>query len=64
MEARAIAQYGQAAEMSQDPAAREAYRFLVEEERRHYHQLKTHWEKLAGRAFPDVDNDPVRSAEE
>ena len=53
MEKRAIEQYSQAGEGSKDPAAREAYRFLVEEETRHYDQLKAHWETLAGRAFQD-----------
>lgn len=57
METRAIEQYSQAGKTSQDPAAREAYRFLVEEETRHYLQLKAHWEKLAGRAFQDQDTD-------
>lgn len=51
MERQAIELYTRAASTSQDPAAREAYRFLVEEETRHHHQLKAHWEKLSGVAF-------------
>jgi rubrerythrin len=51
MEERAVALYRQEAKGSQDPAAKKAYEFLVEEETRHYHELKEQWEKLAGRAF-------------
>ena len=36
---------------TKDPAAQEAYRFLVEEEIRHFHQLKEQWERLSGRPF-------------
>jgi rubrerythrin len=51
MEDKAIALYGEEARTNKDRAARQAYEFLIEEERRHYHQLRTQWEKLAGRAF-------------
>jgi rubrerythrin len=51
MEQGAIALYAEQAERMTDPAAIEAYRFLVEEETRHYEQLKEQWEKLAGMPF-------------
>jgi len=53
MEKQAIALYEREASTATDPAAQQAYSFLVEEETRHYKDLKTHWEKLAGRAFVD-----------
>lgn len=53
MEKRAIGLYGNAAETEADRAAREAYQFLVEEETRHYHQLRSHWERLSGTAWPE-----------
>jgi rubrerythrin len=53
MEQRAIGLYGDAAETEADRAAREAYQFLVEEETRHYHQLRSHWERLSGTAWPE-----------
>ena len=51
MEQKAIALYAQQAERLTDPAAVEAYRFLVEEETRHYERLKERWEELAGMPF-------------
>ena len=51
MEQEAIALYDGERASAQDPAALEAYKFLVEEETRHYHQLKEQWERLAGRPF-------------
>jgi len=54
MEQKAIALYRQQAETPRDPAARQAYRFLVEEETRHYDQLKDQWEKLAGISLEEV----------
>lgn len=36
----------------QDPAAQEAYNFLIQEETRHYHQFIAQWERLSGRPFP------------
>ena len=45
--------YSQAAEETRDPAARDAYRFLVDDEIRHHQELKTQWEKLAGRPYPE-----------
>jgi rubrerythrin len=53
LESQAIALYSQAADETDDPAANEAYRFLVDEETRHCRDLKSHWEKLAGRPFPE-----------
>jgi rubrerythrin len=53
LERKAIGLYGKAAEETEDPAARDAYRFLVEEETRHYQELKAQWEKLAGKAFEE-----------
>lgn len=51
MEERAIALYGTELGAAEDPAARRAYEFLVEEETRHHRQLKDHWERLAGMPF-------------
>jgi rubrerythrin len=51
MELAAIDLYGQEQEVASQAAAREAYAFLVEEERRHYEQLKCQWERLAGRSY-------------
>lgn len=51
MEQQAIALYGAQAKVVVDPYAREAYEFLVEEETRHYEQMKEQWEKLAGMPF-------------
>jgi rubrerythrin len=51
LERQAIDLYGQAAGEAEDPAARVAYRFLVEEETRHYEELKAQWEKQAGRVY-------------
>jgi rubrerythrin len=51
MEQQAIALYGEQADRNTDPAARKAYRFLVQEETRHYRQLKGQWEKIAGMPF-------------
>jgi rubrerythrin len=53
IEKRSIAVYQQEADAAVDSAAREAYRFLVEEERRHYRQLKVRWESLAGRPWQE-----------
>jgi rubrerythrin len=53
MEQAALSLYGGEAQRATDPAAQEAYRFLIEEETRHLHQLQTEWEKLAGRPFQD-----------
>jgi rubrerythrin len=54
MEQEAIALYDGERARTPDPAALEAYRFLVEEETRHYHQLREQWERLAGRAFSGI----------
>ncbi len=51
LEEKSLALYLQQAEVTTDPAAREAYRFLVEEERRHRRQLRARWESLAGRSW-------------
>jgi rubrerythrin len=51
MEQRAIALYSDEAERLTDPAAKEAYWFLVEEETRHFEWLTDRWEKLAGIPF-------------
>jgi rubrerythrin len=51
LETRAIELYGQAGQQLQDPAAQRAYRFLADEETRHFNQLKIQWENLAGRPF-------------
>lgn len=54
MEKKAIALYENQAEATTDPAALQTFRFLIEEEKRHYRDLKTHWEKLAGMPFIEV----------
>lgn len=51
MEQQAIALYEEEAARSTQPAAQRAYQFLVEEETRHYHQLRGQWERLAGMPF-------------
>jgi len=51
MEQQAIILYGGQLEANADPAAQEAFQFLLSEERRHYHQLREQWERLAGRPF-------------
>jgi rubrerythrin len=51
LEEKAIELYERAGRGAQDLAAQEAYRFLVEEETRHYDQLKKQWENLAGKPF-------------
>lgn len=51
MEQKAIALYRAEAERVAAPPAREAYEFLVEEERRHYRYLKERWEALTGVPF-------------
>lgn len=51
LEKKAIGLYGRAGSGAKDPAAVEAYRFLVAEESRHYDQLKAQWERLAGKPF-------------
>jgi rubrerythrin len=51
MEVAAINLYQQQGEDSSHPQAREAYQFLVGEEQRHYEQLKSQWERLAGKPY-------------
>ncbi|MGD2206333.1 MAG: ferritin family protein [Anaerolineae bacterium] len=53
MEEKAIDLYSQSVKTATDPRARKAYEFLVEEETRHYHQLRDRWEALAGMAFKE-----------
>jgi rubrerythrin len=53
MEDKAIALYTEAAATTGDLATHQTYRFLVEEETRHYRQLKEQWEQLAGIPFDD-----------
>lgn len=53
LEEQSIALYERKAQAATEPAAREAYSFLVEEERRHHRQLRARWENLAGRAWPE-----------
>ena len=54
MEQEAIALYDGERAAMQDPAAQQAYSFLVEEETRHYHQLKEQWEMMSGSLFPQT----------
>jgi len=53
IEKLAVALYQGESDTAQDEAARDAYRFLVQEERRHYRQLTTHWERLSGAPWED-----------
>jgi len=53
MEERAIDLYRREGASALDPFAQQAYRFLVEEEIRHYNQLKEHWQRLSGRPFSE-----------
>jgi len=54
MEQEAIDLYDRERASIQDPAAQKAYRFLVEEEIRHFHQMKEQWERLSGRPFSET----------
>ncbi len=54
MEQEAIDLYAGEVEIAHEPAARQAYQFLVEEETRHYEELRGHWEVLAGIPFQDA----------
>ncbi len=56
MEQEAIELYGLQAQLTKDPAGRDAYKVLVQEETRHYDELRTQWEKLAGRIFEGVES--------
>lgn len=58
MELVALDLYGQESAATQDPFARDAYRFLIDEETRHYHDLRRRWEKLAGVPFQGVQSKP------
>ena len=51
MEREALDLYGREAETTEDPAAQAAFRFLIEDETRHYQDLKERWEALAGMPF-------------
>lgn len=51
MEKKAIALYEEEAGKNPDPSAKEAYQFLIEDETRHYRQLREQWERLAGMPF-------------
>lgn len=53
MEQETIALYAQAAQDAVNSVARTIFNHLVEEETRHYYQLKTRWEGLAGMAYPE-----------
>ena len=53
MEEEAIALYRREGTSTPDPVAQRAYRFLVEEEIRHYDQLREQWERLSGRPFSE-----------
>jgi rubrerythrin len=53
MEKSAIELYSQAALTCGSPDAQQTYDFLVEDETRHYNELKTRWESLAGMSFQE-----------
>jgi len=48
IEKLAVALYQGEGTAARDGAAQDAYRFLAQEERRHYRLLTTHWERLSG----------------
>ncbi len=54
MEKEAISLYSRERASTPDPSARTAYSFLIEEESRHYDQLKSQWERLAGQPFSEM----------
>jgi rubrerythrin len=54
MEKLAIALYQEEGNAAQDEAARDAYAFLVQEERRHYRELTEHWQRLSGSAWEET----------
>ena len=56
MEQEAIGLYGLQAQITREPAGRDAYQVLVQEETRHYDELRTQWEKLAGRIFEGIES--------
>jgi rubrerythrin len=57
IEEQSIALYQREAQAAKEPAAREAYLFLVAEERRHYQQLQARWENLAGMSWPEENEE-------
>lgn len=54
MEQAAIDLYGEAAGRNTDLNARLAYQFLIEDEIRHFRQLKDQWERLSGTPYEDA----------
>ena len=66
MEKEAIHLYDSERARVQDPAAQEAYSFLIEEETRHYRQFMSQWERLSGRPFPGTGpgDSPLQSLSE
>jgi rubrerythrin len=54
LERKAIDLYTQAARETDDPVAIEAYNFLVEEETRHYDQLRAQWQSLQSQTLAGV----------
>jgi rubrerythrin len=66
MEKEAIDLYNGERARAQEPAAQEAYGFLIEEETRHYRQFMNQWERLSGRPFPGrrSGDSPLKSLSE
>jgi rubrerythrin len=54
MEQEAISLYDRERASTRDPSANTAYGFLIEEESRHYDQLKSQWERLSGVPFSEM----------
>ncbi len=54
IEQEAIDLYSRGRAGTLDPSANMAYGFLIEEECRHYDQLKAQWERLSGRPFSEI----------
>lgn len=54
MEKLAIALYQEEGDAARDEAARDAYAFLVQEERRHYRELTEHWQRLSGTPWQET----------
>jgi rubrerythrin len=53
VEKRTLEHYQQAEQAAEEEEARQAYEFLVQDETRHYRQLRDRWERRSGRRFAE-----------
>jgi rubrerythrin len=53
VEKRTLEHYQQAEQAAEEEEARQAYEYLIQDETRHYRQLKDRWEKRSGRQFAE-----------